>query len=110
MKLTPERFAEVFPGAFVIRRIERGAHHERRWGWVATFSNNYFTSDSDRIVGIDHGTVESYPFGWAATIEEALGALAEHQLHEAEAAARSLVKSQRGAEETLADLRAKLTA
>jgi hypothetical protein len=105
-KMSPERFEEAFPGPFCIRRLERGAHHERKWGWCASFSEAYFTSDSDRLVG--DGSPETYPFGWGDTIEDALGALAAHRLREAEQTVSERTKSQHKAECSLADLREKL--
>jgi hypothetical protein len=107
--MSPERFAEVFGRAFVIRRVERGPHGERVFGWAATFSSAYFTSDTDRIVGRDHGHDEDYPLGWGDSIEAALDALAKHELDTALARARSLAETQHEAEVRVAELRAKLS-
>jgi hypothetical protein len=106
--MTPERFAEVFGSAFCIRYVERGSPGQRKFGWIATFSDAYFTSDSDRIVGLDR-TSEEREYGWGETIGEALEGLARHMLDKAVFHVRSLADSQQKAERDLADLRAKLT-
>jgi hypothetical protein len=107
--MSPERFAEVFGRPFVIRRVTRGPHDKRVFGWAATFSAAYFTSDSDRLVGRDHGTSEDYPFGWGDSIEAALDALAQHELDSAVAHARTSAVKQHEAEALAAELRTKLS-
>lgn len=86
-RATVEQFIEWFPHApFELKRVERGAADQRKFGWLARFTSDYYTSDSDRLVD-DHRR-PSYEESFAYSIEEALGGLALALAKNAEAETR----------------------
>lgn len=63
--------AELFPDrSFMLLRVERGDGAKRKLVWFASWGAGYFTSDSDRLVGVGAGA------GYVGeTPELALGAM-----------------------------------
>lgn len=77
-----EDFVAAFPGhPFALRWVERGPHGERKFGWHAMFTSDYFTSDTDRL--IDNHQPPHHWEAFADTPEAALGQLAKLTLDSA---------------------------
>lgn len=83
--MTLDEFTKRFPARGVsLIRTERGAQHERKLVWVASWASGYFTSDSDRHVGLGYSEVHQ-----GDTPEEALDRLALAEISGAKATVRS---------------------
>lgn len=69
--MTLQEFASLFPKrAFALRYVERGEKGARKFVWHLQYTNDYFTSDTDRDV-YNHG-VPNYPDGFGDSPEEAI--------------------------------------
>lgn len=74
--MTIEEFLKVFPDTpFALHYVERGTHKERSFGWHASFTTSYWTSDTDRPI-YNHNPptnmLGEYLEGWGDTSEGAL--------------------------------------
>jgi hypothetical protein len=77
--MTPKEFTELFPGKpFAARYVERGEHQRRAFIWHVMFTNDYWTSDTDRDV-YTH-CVPAEPAGFGDTLEAALEDIARNMV------------------------------
>jgi hypothetical protein len=90
MKL--DEFMVIFPSCpFALHYVERGEHKSRSFGWHASFTTSYWTSDTDRPIYVQHPPRfhdGKFIEGWGATPEEALEQLARGVLNNAQSAER----------------------
>jgi len=106
--MTIEQFQAIFPRVpFSLHYVERGEQTKRRFGWHASFTSSYWTSDTDRpIYSHDpprndlHQLLEA----WGETPNEALLLLARMVVNSAKRRAEVLKRDHAEAEAEAASL------
>lgn len=110
MILTIAQFLAVFPATpFSLHYVARGPAGERSFGWHASFTSSYWTSDSGRIYHHKPPRAgRDFVDGWGSTPEEALGALAAGVLDSLRRSAKAEADVQRARERDADDLEKRL--
>jgi hypothetical protein len=107
--MTIEEFQKAFPGVpFALHYVKRGEANKRKFGWHASFTNEYWTSDTDRPIynhNPPHDEMYTMYEAWGKTPYDALDALTDMVLNGAANRVEARRKSLIEAEDALKTLR-----